>query len=146
VEEEAVMAKQVRDLMNKKPIKVPSSSPIAEAARRMRSANVGAVIVEEDGRACGIVTDRDIAVRAVADGRDLEKTPLGEICSKVLITVSPDDALDKAIQVMRDRAIRRVLVVDAKNDTVGILSLGDLAIERDARSVLAQISAAPPNQ
>jgi CBS domain-containing protein len=140
------MAKQVRDLMSKQPIKVPSSSPIAEAARRMRAGNVGAVIVEEGGHACGIVTDRDIAVRAVADGRDLEQTPLSEICSKVLITVSPDDSLDKAIQVMRDRAIRRVLVVDAKNDTVGILSLGDLAMERDARSVLGQISAAPPNQ
>jgi predicted transcriptional regulator len=140
------MAKKVRDLMSKQPIKVPSSSPIGEAARRMRAANVGAIIVEEDGHSCGVVTDRDIAVRAVADARDLEHTPVSAICSKVLITVSPDDDIDQAIQVMRDRAIRRVLVVDSRNDTVGILSLGDLAIERDSKSVLGRISAAPPNQ
>jgi predicted transcriptional regulator len=139
------MAKKVRDLMSKQPIKIPSSSPITEAARRMRTANVGMVIVEEDGRSCGIVTDRDIAVRAVADGRNLDSTPVKDICSKVLVTVSPDDDIDRAIQVMRDRAVRRVLVVDAGNDTIGILSLGDLAIEKDARSVLGQISAAPPN-
>jgi len=140
------MAKKVRDLMSKRPIKIPSSSPVIEAAKRMRSENVGTVIVEEDGHACGIVTDRDIAVRAVADGRNLDSTPVSEICSKVLITVSPDDELDRAIQLMRERAIRRVLVVDSRNDTVGILSLGDLAIEKDSRSVLGQISAAPPNQ
>jgi CBS domain-containing protein len=139
------MAKKVRDLMNSQPIKIPSSSPITEAAKRMRAANVGTVIVEEDGHSCGIVTDRDIAVRAVADGRNLDATPVSAICSKVLITVSPDDDLDRAIEMMRDRAIRRLLVVDARNDTIGILSLGDLAKERDARSVLGQISAAPPN-
>jgi CBS domain-containing protein len=92
------------------------------------------------------VTDRDIAVRAVADGRDPERTPVSEICSKDLTTVSPEDDLDRAIQVMREKAIRRLLVVDNRNQTVGILSLGDLALERDARSVLGQISAAPPNQ
>jgi CBS domain-containing protein len=140
------MAKKVRDLMSKDPIKVPTTAPIAEAARRMRAANVGAIVVEENGRPVGIVTDRDIAVRAVADGRDLAKTPVSEIASKVLITCSPDDELDQAIQVMRDRAIRRVVVMDTKNQAVGICSLGDLAIERDSKSVLGQISAAPPNQ
>ena len=60
------MARQVRELMNKQPIKLAGSSPIAEAARRMRDANVGAVLVEDGGKICGIVTDRDIAVRAVA--------------------------------------------------------------------------------
>jgi signal-transduction protein with cAMP-binding, CBS, and nucleotidyltransferase domain len=139
------MAKKVRELMSKQPIKIPSSSPITEAAKRMRTANVGMVVVEEDGRSCGIVTDRDIAVRAVAEGRNLDATPVSAICSKVLITVSPDDDLDRAIQVMRERAIRRVLVLDDRNDTIGILSLGDLAMEKDARSVLGQISAAPPN-
>jgi CBS domain-containing protein len=143
---EGAMAKKVRDLMSKDPIKVPTTAPIAEAARSMRTANVGAIVVEENGRPVGIVTDRDIAVRAVADGRDLERTTSSEICSKVLITVSPDDDLDRAIQVMRDRAIRRVVVMDPKNQVVGILSLGDLAMERDAKSVLGQISAAPPNQ
>ena len=140
------MAKQVRDLMSVQPIKLPSSASIGDVARRMRAANVGAIICEQDGHPCGIVTDRDIAVRAVAAGRDLENTPVSEICSKVLITVRPEDDLDRAVELMRQRAIRRVLVVDSNSQTVGILSLGDLAIERDSRSVLGQISAAPPNQ
>jgi CBS domain-containing protein len=140
------MARQVRELMSKDPIKLSSDAPISDAARRMREANVGAVIVEESGKICGIVTDRDIAVRAVADGRDPKTTKLGSVCSKDLTTVSPDDDLDRVIQIMRDKAIRRVPVIDSKNQAVGILSLGDLAQERDSRSVLGQISAAPPNQ
>ena len=139
------MAKKVRELMSEQPITLTNSTPTIEAARRMRAANVGAVIIEENGRPCGIVTDRDIAVRAVADGLDVQQTPVSEISSKELTTVSPDDDLDRAIQVMRDKAIRRVLVVDSQDRAVGILSLGDLALERDSRSVLGQISAAPPN-
>ena len=140
------MAKQVRELMNKKPIKVGSSTPVIEAARRMRAANVGAVIVEEDGKLCGIVTDRDITVRVVAQGRDPNTTPLAEICSHELTTLSPDDEIDRAVEVMREKAIRRVPIVDSHNEAVGMLSLGDLALERDPRSVLGQISSAPPNQ
>jgi len=140
------MAKRVRELMSEQPITLSSNSSVIEAAQRMRAANVGSIIVEEDGRLCGIVTDRDIVVRAVADGRDLQDTELSEICSKDITAVSPDDDLDDAVRIMREKAVRRVLVVNGKNESVGILSLGDLALERDARSVLGQISAAPPNQ
>lgn len=140
------MAKRVRELMSKQPIKLQSSASVLEAARQMRSANVGAVIVEQDSKPCGIVTDRDITVRVVADGKDPTKTLLSDVCSKQLTQVSPDDDLDRAVQLMRDKAVRRVLVVDQQNRAIGILSLGDLAIERDSKSVLGQISAAPPNQ
>ena len=140
------MAKKVRDLMTSQPIKLAGSSPISDAARLMRDKNVGVVIVEDNGRICGIVTDRDVTVRAIAEGRDPRTTSLGDICSKQLVTVSPDDDIDRAIQVMRDKAIRRVLVMDSRSQAVGILSLGDLARDRDSRSVLGQISAAPPNQ
>jgi CBS domain-containing protein len=140
------MAKQVRDLMNQKPIKVPSSSSLIDAARKMREADVGAIVVEDDGKICGLITDRDIAIRAVAQGRDPNTTRVVDICSKELTTLSPNDDLERAIDMMRKKAIRRVPVVDASNQAVGILSLGDLAMERDPRSVLGQISAAPPNQ
>jgi signal-transduction protein with cAMP-binding, CBS, and nucleotidyltransferase domain len=141
------MAKKVRDVMSEQPITLSNSTPIIEAARRMRAANVGAVIIEESGRTVGIVTDRDITIRAVADGRDPARTAVSEIASKDLTTLSPDDDIDRAVQVMREKAIRRVLVVDPRSQAaVGILSLGDLALEKDARSVLGQISAAPPNQ
>ena len=112
----------------------------------MYDANVGAVIVSDDGKIAGIVTDRDITVRVVAQGRDPSATSLAQICSSNVATLSPDDDIDRAVQVMRDHAIRRVPVVDSQNVTVGILSLGDLALERDPRSALGQISAAPPNR
>lgn len=139
------MAKYVRDLMNKQPIRLEASASASDAARQMKRANIGAVIVEEDGRACGIVTDRDIVVRAIADGKNPATTPLSDICSSVLATVSPDDSLDQAVEVMREKAIRRVLVVDPKQQAVGIVSLGDLAVDRDASSALGEISAAPPS-
>ncbi len=140
------MAKHVRDLMNQKVIKLPGSTPIIEAARQMKAANVGAVVVAEDGKLDGIVTDRDITVRAVAEGRDPITTPLAAIASKDLATLSPDDDVERAVEVMREKAIRRMPVVDSGNVPVGILSLGDLALERDPQSVLGRISAAPPNQ
>jgi CBS domain-containing protein len=140
------MASKVRELMNKQPIKLSGSTPVIEAARRMRDANVGAVIIEDGGKVAGIVTDRDVAIRVVAHGRDPNTVRLAEICSKELTTLSPDDDLDRAIEVMRQKAIRRIPVVDQRNMTVGILSLGDLALDRDPKSALGQISAAPPNQ
>jgi CBS domain-containing protein len=140
------MAKKVRELMGKQPVKLQSSAPVTEAARQMRSADVGAIIVEENSKPCGIVTDRDIAIRVVAQGLDPQNTPVSQICSKDLTTLKPDDDIDRAVQMMRQKAIRRVLVVDAQDKALGIVSLGDLALERDSQSVLGQISAAPPNQ
>jgi len=140
------MSKKVSDVMSSDAIKLPSFAPVTEAAKQMSAAGIGAVIVEDDGAAVtGIVTDRDIAVRVVAQGLDPERTKLGEVCSRDLVTISPQDDIDTAIACMRDRAIRRLLVVDSDSRTVGVLSLGDLALERDARSVLGQISAAPPS-
>ena len=135
----------VRELIQKPLIKVSSTSPVQEAARRMRDDDVGAVIVEEDGKPYGIVTDRDIAVRAVAQGLNVTIAPVASICSKELATVSPDEDIESAIQLMLDKALRRVLVVDAHSAPVGIVSLGDLAIARGSSSVLGQISAAPAN-
>lgn len=139
------MGKQVRELMSKQTITLGSSAPVIDAAREMRQGNVGAVVVEENNQPCGIVTDRDIVVRAVAQGKDLQKTPLSDICSKDLTMLAPDDDLDRAIELMRQKSVRRVLVAD-QGKVVGMVSLGDLAMERDSSSVLGQISAAPPNQ
>ncbi|HET9932681.1 MAG TPA: CBS domain-containing protein [Polyangiaceae bacterium] len=138
------MAKLVRELMSK-PLALPSSAPVVEAARQMQNEDVGTVIVEDGGKPFGIVTDRDIVVRVVAEGRDPAQTAISEVCSKELVTLSPDAELDLAVQLMRDRAVRRLLVVNGEHRTVGLISLGDLAIERDPNSVLGQISATPPN-
>jgi CBS domain-containing protein len=100
--------------------------------------------VEDDGQVRGIVTDRDIVVRAVADGRDPASTTLGEVGSTDVVALSPDDTVERAVEIMRQKAIRRVPVVEGGR-AVGIVSIGDLAAERDPDSALADISSARPN-
>jgi CBS domain-containing protein len=136
---------RVQEAMTKNPAKLLRSATVAEAARCMVERDIGAVLVEDASGLVGMVTDRDIVVRAVARGRDPEGTPLTEICSEPLMTVGPDDDVDRVVEIMRERAVRRVPVVDAAQQAVGILSLGDLARDRDPRSALGQISSAPPN-
>jgi CBS domain-containing protein len=131
--------------MTKNPITLSASLTINEAAKKMRDADVGSIIVEENGNVCGIVTDRDITIRGIAADKDPRSTTLSEICSKDLTTVPPDDDVDHVVAIMRDKAIRRVPVVES-GKAVGILSLGDLAMERDRKSALGEISAAPPNR
>jgi len=105
---------------------------------------VGAVVVLENGTLCGILTDRDIVVRCVAKGSNPEDITAGSICSEYLAVLSPGDTVDNAIALMAKKAIRRIPVVD-NGRTVGILSLGDLAQNRDPRSALGGISSAAPN-
>jgi CBS domain-containing protein len=131
--------------MTKNPVSLPGTSSVLEAARAMRDSNIGDVIVVENNKVCGIVTDRDIVIRAVAEARDPYNITLGDICSHALTTVTPTDSVDKAVQLMRDKALRRLPVVE-KGQAVGIVSLGDLAVERDPESALGDISAAPPNR
>ena len=90
------------------------------------------------------MTDRDIVVRGIADGCDAQSTALIDICSRELTTVSPDDQVGTAVRLMRENAIRRLPVV-ARGRPVGIVTLGDLALEQDRGSALADVSAAPPN-
>jgi CBS domain-containing protein len=139
------MAQKVRDVMTPNPITLPASATAVDAAMAMRNDDVGDVIVLENGRILGIVTDRDIVVRGLAVGRHPAQTTLGEICSRDLTLVSPMDEVASAIALMREKAIRRLPVIE-NNRPVGIVSLGDLAIERDPRSALGHISAAEPNR
>jgi len=139
------MKKLVRDLMTKNPATVSASATVAEAARLMRDNNTGAMLVEENGTICGIVTDRDIAIRAVANDENPRQLTVSRICSKQVETLPPDATTDQAVDMMRQKAVRRIPVVD-RGRPVGIISLGDLALALDPRSALADISAAPPNQ
>lgn len=138
------MAQQLREVMTPNPTTMQADTTLVEAANTMKTADIGNAIVMENGKVCGIVTDRDIVVRAIAEARDPKNTTVGEICSRDLVTLSPDDPIDKAISTMRERAVRRLPVVDGGR-AVGIVSIGDLAVERDPNSALADISAAPPN-
>ncbi len=133
----------VRDVMTANPITLPASATFTDAARVMRDADVGPVVVlHEDGSLCGVVTDRDLVIRGAADGLDPTVTRLEAVCSREVLTVRPDDDVVQAMQLMRDRAIRRLPVVEAGR-VVGIVSLGDIAVRQDPESVLGAISAAP---
>ena len=138
------MAKSIKDAMTTMPASLPASATIGDAARQMRELDIGDVLVEQEGRLAGIVTDRDIVVRAIAEGRDVT-SKLGDIVSSEVVCITPAESADDAIRLMRERALRRVPVVE-NGRPVGMVSLGDLAEERDPRSVLGEISSAPPNR
>lgn len=138
------MAEKVRDVMTSEPISLQSDAPVLEAAQQMRDCAIGDVLVMDDGRIRGMLTDRDIVVRAIAEGRDPNECTVGEICSEDVVFVGPDDDADRAVEMMRLRAVRRVPVIEGAN-VVGVVSIGDMAMDRDERSALADISAAPPN-
>ena len=138
------MAQQIRELMTPNPVALPGTASVHEAARAMRDAQIGDVIVIENNQVCGIVTDRDIVVRILAEARDPATATLADICSHSLVTVTPADSVEEAVRLMRTHAIRRLPVVDG-GQAVGIVSLGDLAVERDPGSALGEISGAPPN-
>jgi CBS domain-containing protein len=139
------MAKTVRDIMTTNPVTLAANAPIVDAARAMRDNDIGVVVVEQNGQLFGLVTDRDIVVRAVANNSNLSSTTLESICSKDVTSLSPDQSDNDAVQLMRQKAIRRLPVVQ-NGKVVGIISLGDLAIEKDERSVLGQVSAAAANK
>ena len=138
------MPQRIHDVMTPHPVTLPGTASVQEAARTMREQAIGDVIVMENQQVCGIVTDRDIVVRAVAEARDPAATTLDDICSHTLTTVSPEDSLEQAVHLMRAKAIRRLPVVE-DGWAVGMVSLGDLAVAREPDSALGEISAAPPN-
>lgn len=138
--------KRCGDVMTPDPVALIESETIFAAAKAMRENDIGDVIVLDDtnARVKGIVTDRDVVVRALAEGMDPERTTLASICSQDLTTVTPDDPVDKATRFMREMHVRRLPVVE-DGQPVGMISMGDLAIELDRTSALAEVSAAPAN-
>jgi CBS domain-containing protein len=140
-------AQIVGEIMTKDPVTMPQSASVREAAQVMRDRSIGDVIVVEDResqRITGIVTDRDIVVRAVAEGYDPDTVSLADVQSAVLTTVTEDTPIQQAIDLMMKRSVRRLPVV-RETRPVGVVAIGDLAVERDPGSVLGQISAAEPN-
>jgi CBS domain-containing protein len=127
------------------PVSVEPQVSVANVARLMRDQNIGAVLVTEKDHPRGLVSDQDLVVRALAQGADPEQTTVADACSEDVFTIGPDDDLDRAVEIMREHSVRRLSVVEGDHP-VGIVSLGDLAIERDPRSTLGDISAAQPDE
>jgi CBS domain-containing protein len=139
------MGQQVKEVMTTRPVTLNRDASLVEAARLMRDRGIGDVIVVEGDDAEGIVTDRDIVIRGVAEGADPNTTRLGQVVSGDLTSVAPDDPVERAIELMREKAVRRLPVLEG-GKPVGVVSLGDLAIQRDAGSVLADISEEPDDR
>jgi CBS domain-containing protein len=142
---EVPMTQRIRDVMTPNPVTMPPNTPIVDAARTMRDHDIGDVIVADGTKMHGIATDRDIVIRAVAEGRDPASTPISEVSTSDATTLSPDDSVGDAVHRMREQAIRRLPVVEGGRP-VGIVTLGDLAIARDEDSALADISEARPDR
>ena len=138
------MARTIQQLMSTDLATCPETATIADAARIMRDRNIGDVLVTRDGgQLVGIVTDRDLVVRCLADGATAHE-PIGHACSTDIASVSTECSIDDAVRLMTERSLRRLPVVD-NGRAVGIVTLGDLAIERDPHSALGSISAAASN-
>lgn len=140
-----VDVRPVSELMSTTPETAPGDTTLVEAAQKMARANIGNVlVVDSSGALRGIVTDRDIAIRVVAQGQDPRNIRAGDVMSPV-VSVGPNATVEEAMDIMRLRDIRRVPVVDTTGRPIGVVSLGDVSTSRKARAVLADISSAPPN-
>jgi CBS domain-containing protein len=124
----------VREAMTPNPSSIAPNAPIAEAARRMRDEDVGSLPVVENGRLVGMLTDRDITVRVVAEGRDAQEATVGDAASRDLTRVTPDQDLDEALRLMAARQVRRLPVVEGER-LVGIVAQADVAQTGDRHHV-----------
>jgi CBS domain-containing protein len=138
------MSQTISDVMTRDPRTVSSDTSLTDVAREMQDVDAGAVIVTDGDSFKGIVTDRDIVIRAVAEGKDPSSCTAGDICTSDVQTLGPDASVEEAVRVMGEHAVRRIPIVDGDR-VVGIVSLGDLAIEADGESALQPISSAPQN-
>ncbi|AGL13534.1 CBS domain-containing protein [Actinoplanes sp. N902-109] len=118
----------VSDVMTRRVVYLPGDTPLDEAAQAMRDQGIGDVVVTSGPTIAGMVTDRDIVVRAIAEGLPPKNTTLASITSLEVIMVEQSATPEEAVQAMRERGVRRLLVCDADRKVVGILSLSDLAL------------------
>lgn len=130
---------KLREVMTAHVEFVGPTQSLREAAQLMRQFDVGPVPVCEEGRVIGILTDRDIAVRAVAEGRDPEATPVAEVMSRNVAFCHPDDDVDVAADLMASRQLRRLLVLDSDRRLSGIVSLGDLAVRKHDPKLVGKV-------
>jgi CBS domain-containing protein len=123
------MAKaSVAEVMTRKVVYLPEGTMLDEAAQAMRDQGIGDVVVTRGPTMIGLVTDRDIVIRAIAENLPPKETTLGAITSHELFMVEQSATVDEAVQAMRGRGVRRLLVCDADRKVVGILSLSDVAL------------------
>ncbi len=136
----------IREVMTPNPVCCPADATIQVVAEKMRQEDTGFIPLVDTatGKVCGVITDRDLAVRALYDGADPFRATAREYCSENLATIGPGASLEAAIHVMEDRHVRRLIVMD-DGQAIGVVSLGDLAetTPKLAEEVLVAISKSP---
>jgi CBS domain-containing protein len=121
------MANSVRDAMTENPRAIGRDSTVVEAAKIMRSEDVGIVPIVDDDKLVGTLTDRDIAIRVVAEGKDPNTTKAEEVASREIVTIDPQQDLDEALRLMARHQVRRLPVVEEDGKLVGIVAQADIA-------------------
>ncbi len=137
------MALKVRDTMTGSPRSIDASTSVVEAAQLMREGHIGSLPITADEQLVGMITDRDIAMRVVAEAADHTNTSVGDVSSRDLVTVEPDEDLDEALQLMARHQVRRLPVVE-KGRLVGIVAQADIALsENEKTAKLVEAISAP---
>ena len=125
------MGKDIREVMTSNPRTVEADKPVADAAKLMRDEDVGLAPVVEGDRLVGTLTDRDIAIRVVAEGKDPASTTVREVASTEVVTVKPEQDLDEALRLMAEHQVRRVPVVEEDGRLIGVVAQADVARQSD---------------
>jgi CBS domain-containing protein len=134
------MAESVRDAMSEDPRSIGASAAVVEAARLMREADIGSLPITDDENLVGMITDRDITMRVVAEAADPQRTPVGDVCSRDLISVAPESDLEEALQLMARHQVRRLPVVE-NGRLVGIVAQADIALRENETKTGALVEA-----
>ncbi|HEY8555642.1 MAG TPA: CBS domain-containing protein [Burkholderiales bacterium] len=130
---------QARDIMSRNIRIIPTGTSLRAAAELMRQMDVGILPVSEKGRIVGMLSDRDIAVRAVAEGADPGATSAGEVMTGNVVSCYEDEDARSVAQLMSERGVRRVVVVNRKDEAVGIVSVDDLAMHPETRALADEV-------
>ena len=142
-------SRHVRDVMTPNPKCVSEKDTIRDAARIMKDQDTGVVPVLDGKKIIGLITDRDIVVRGLAEGKNLENTHVNELMTKSVRSVREDSTIDQVLELMSNSEIRRVPVVNQNEELVGIVSIGDISTttgkEGKVGRAIEDISEAPPN-
>ena len=142
-------SQKIRDIMTANPRTVSEKDTVLQVARIMRDSDTGVVPVVDGKKIIGLVTDRDIVVRAIADGKDLDSVSVTDVMTKSVRSVKEDSTVDEVLNLMGSAEIRRVPVVNGNNEIVGIVSIGDLSTktskDNKVGKTVESISEGPPN-
>jgi len=125
------MGKTIRDVMTSNPCTIDADKDIVYAAKMLKDEDVGVAPIVEGDQLIGVLTDRDIAIKVVAEGKDPQTTKAREIASKDIVTIDPQQSLDEALRLMAQHQVRRLPVVEEDGKVVGIVAQADIALESD---------------